>query len=115
MTTAYDNWLAAPYADTDEAQEQLDRACEAVTEDQIYAELEDDNLACAHDALANSAHMIGMLLKMPTIRIGLSASALATLESLSRSADAAWDERNAAIEKCAKQAIADHASYMERD
>jgi len=109
MTTAYDRWLSAPYDDTDPAQEQLDHYSELVTEDQIYAELDDDSLACAHDAMANAAWLIGKLLKMPAVSIGLLANEAAALESLSRSADAASDERNAAIEKCAKQAIEEAA------
>ncbi len=106
MSTAYDRWLASPYAETDEAREELDRACEEVSEDDIYAELDDNALACGHEWLSHSAHLVGKLLKMPAVTIGLTANELAALESLSRSADAASGERNAAIEACAKRAIA---------
>ncbi len=106
MSTAYDRWLASPYAETDEAREELDRACEEVSEDDIYAELDDDALACGHEWLSHSAHLVGKLLKMPTIRIGMSAVDLAALEVLSRVADCAFTERQMAIETCAKRAIA---------
>lgn len=113
--TAYDRWLTAPYAESDPAQDELDHYSEKVTEDEILAVLDPDNLACAHSALADSAHIIGKLLKMPTVMIALTAATRAALESLSVAADTASDERETAIEKCAKKAIADHDCFMERE
>ncbi len=102
MATAYDNWLAAPYTE----QEALDRARDEVSEDQILAVYTGDELAVAHEWLANSADLIGRLLKNPSVRLAISRDDLAALDVLSRVADCAFTERESAITQCAKAAIA---------
>lgn len=100
--TDHDRYLEEPYQREAAQDEAFERAAARVTEDEIIEMLDPDNLAAAHEALAKAAWVIGKLLNSPNEE---SLKDVAALELLSQYADRAADERDAAIEACAKRAM----------